>query len=152
MLIRLVFFLALIVSGAVRAADPLPPEQVFRFNARVIDAATIEATWQVRRDYYLYRDKFKFSSPDASLATPVLPKGEMKDDEAFGRVEVYRDELAVRVPGQCSDQCGWRDPSASAISGLLGWRYLLPAAKAQHHAEYDRRAAGWRCQCCQRCA
>ncbi|MBK6638152.1 MAG: protein-disulfide reductase DsbD [Rhodocyclaceae bacterium] len=98
MLIRLVFFLALIVSGAVRAADPLPPEQVFRFNARVIDAATIEATWQVRRDYYLYRDKFKFSSPDASLATPVLPKGEMKDDEAFGRVEVYRDELAVRVP------------------------------------------------------
>jgi thiol:disulfide interchange protein DsbD len=91
-------------AGAVGppASRLLPAEQAFRFSARALDPQTIEARFTVADGYYLYRDKLKFSAaPHLGLATPVLPKGELKQDEFFGRVETYRGVLLVRlaVPG-----------------------------------------------------
>ena len=76
----------------------LPPEQAFRFSARALDAATLEARFDVADGYYLYRDKLRFTSePVASL--PVdLPRGQRKHDEFFGDVETYRGAVTVRLP------------------------------------------------------
>src|SRR6185312_11293605 len=48
----------------------------------------------------MYRDKFRFSAQPATVALgkPEFPAGKIKEDEFFGKVETYRDEVVVRVP------------------------------------------------------
>ena len=100
MLRRLILILLCLTAGAVRAAQPLPPEQAFRFSARAIDANTIEAHWDIAKGYYLYRNKFQFSVQPATikLGAPKIPAGKIHDDENFGKVETYRDEVSILIP------------------------------------------------------
>ncbi len=79
-------------------ADPIDPEKAFRFSARALDANTLEARWDITRDYYLYRHKIAFAADGLKLGEPALPKGEEKDDDFFGRIEAYRGTLIVRIP------------------------------------------------------
>jgi len=79
----------------------LPPERAFVFSAEVVDADTIVARWTIADGYYLYRNKFSFRFPDAPevvVGQPVFPSGKFKDDEYFGRMEVYYHEVAVTLP------------------------------------------------------
>jgi thiol:disulfide interchange protein DsbD len=98
MLIRLFAFCWLILAGLVQAAEPLDPEQAYKFSARALDEKTIEARWDITPDYYLYREKIAFRADGAKLGTPELPKGKEKDDEFFGKVETYRGQLIIRIP------------------------------------------------------
>jgi thiol:disulfide interchange protein DsbD len=97
-MIRLLFLFLFALTGMARAEEPLPPEQAFRFSARVVDAKTIEARWQITDQYYMYRDKFKFALEGGTLGAPKLPPGKMKEDENFGNVEVYRKEVKILLP------------------------------------------------------
>ncbi len=84
-----------------QAAEPLDPEQAFRFSARALDDKTVEARWTITPEYYLYKEKIEFAVAPASvkLGTPELPKGKEKDDEFFGKVHVYRgNEAVARIP------------------------------------------------------
>ena len=77
----------------------LPAEQAFPFAARAIDARTIEVRFAVAPGYYLYRDKLRFSAtPAPGVGKPLFPAGEVKDDRFFGRVEVFRGDVLVRLP------------------------------------------------------
>jgi len=70
----------------------LQPDEAFRFSTEVLDRNTVIARWRIANTYYMYRDKFKFTLPEASgmqLDTVVLPPGKIKTDPYFGRVEVY---------------------------------------------------------------
>jgi len=81
-------------------AKLLPPEQAFRFSARVLDSNTIEGRYDVVDGYYLYRDKLHFmlqSAPPA-LGDAELPAGKRKHDEFFGDVEIYRGAVTVKLP------------------------------------------------------
>ena len=100
MLRRLILILLCLTAGAVRAEQPLPPEQAFRFSARAIDANTIEAHWDIAKGYYLYRNKFQFSVQPATikLGAPKIPAGKIHEDENFGKVETYRDEVSILIP------------------------------------------------------
>ena len=98
MLIRFLFLLLFALAGPARAEEPLAPEEAYRFSARVIDAKTIEARWQIADQYYMYSDKFKFTLEGGTLGTPQLPPGKMKEDDAFGKVEVYRKEVKILLP------------------------------------------------------
>ena len=97
---------ASLCSAATARAAFLEPEQAFQFSAQVLDAKTIEVKYGIADGYYLYRERFKFAldpatSGGATLGEPVLPKGEIKFDETFGKnVEHYRHEVAVRIPVQ----------------------------------------------------
>ena len=104
---RVLFALAIFISLCSTASARttfLEPEQAFPFSARVVDAKTIEVKYGIADGYYLYRERFKFAldpatSGGATLGEPVLPKGEIKFDETFGKnVEHYRHEVAVRLP------------------------------------------------------
>ena len=73
MLIRLLalFWLAIsTMAGLVQAAEPLDPEKAYKFSARALDEKTIEARWDITRDYYMYREKIAFRADEAQLGTP----------------------------------------------------------------------------------
>ncbi len=85
-------------------SDPdelLPPEQAFQFFAVVKDPSTIHVSWEIAKEYYLYREKFKLElvgSNDNKLGAFEIPHGTPKEDEAFGRVEVFHNELSFDIP------------------------------------------------------
>lgn len=76
----------------------LPPDQAFRLSARVVDASTVEARFDVADGYYLYRDKLRFTMEPVAARSPTLPGGIRKHDEFFGDVETYRGTLVVQLP------------------------------------------------------
>ncbi len=93
---------AAVPSDASLAADDdfLPPEQAFRPHL-TLEGQTLVVRWEIAPGYYLYRDKVGITALNATgviLSPPALPPGELKEDETFGKVEVYHHELLVRVP------------------------------------------------------
>jgi thiol:disulfide interchange protein DsbD len=98
--IRLLLPLLALLAIPAFAEEPLDPEQAYRYSVRTIDANTVEARWDIADDYYMYREKFKFSAEPATvkLGTPDFPAGKVKDDEFFGKVETYRGTIAIRIP------------------------------------------------------
>ena len=98
---RLLHLLLLLLTiGAVQAAELIPPLLAFKPTARALDAQTAEVRFEIAKGYYLYRDNFRFAAEPSNiqLGKPELPKGKQKDDDTFGRVEVFYDEIAIRVP------------------------------------------------------
>ena len=94
------FFWLLILSFAIHAQAALPPGMVFRPQALAIDGQTVDIAFQINEGYYLYRDKFQFSieAENAQLGAPIFPQGRMVDDENFGKVEVYHQQVVIRLP------------------------------------------------------
>src|SRR5574340_329163 len=80
------------------AEDFLDPEVAFKFSARALDAETLEARWQIADGYYMYRNKFKFEVDGTPLDAPKLPAGKVKEDENFGKVEIYRKDVRIVLP------------------------------------------------------
>ncbi len=91
-------------SGGASAAQEefLPPDQAFRFSAQVGTGGEIIAHWDIAPGYYLYRERFNFAVEDSDigLGKVTLPPGDMKNDEFFGRMEVYHHNVEARVPLQ----------------------------------------------------
>ena len=80
----------------------LEPDQAFRLSATPLGPDAVRFTWAIEEGYYLYRDKFSFSSLEAGLSVDFsavqIPHGEVKQDESFGKVEVNTGQIAVDVP------------------------------------------------------
>ena len=72
----------------------LEPDVAFKLTTDVKDANNIVANWQIADKHYLYRDKFKFKlieGDSVQLGEAVLPPGETKNDEFFGKIQVFHD-------------------------------------------------------------
>lgn len=97
---RFLLALVLLFSGFAHADDDLlEPEKAFRYNAKLVEPGQIEAQFQIADGYYLYRDKIKFTVDNSvKLGEAAFPKGKIKQDEYFGKVETYRGDLRIRVP------------------------------------------------------
>ena len=83
-----------IVAGSLPAADAdnlLPVEQAFKVEAKAVDRGSVRFDFKIADDYYLYRERVKVKSNDASVTLGALdmPDGEKKHDEFLGDVEVY---------------------------------------------------------------
>ncbi len=79
----------------------LPVEEAFKLNVMVQDASSLLVIWQIAQGYYLYRDKMRFSLRDNGVALGMakFPAGEIEEDEYFGRVEIYtQDLLKITLP------------------------------------------------------
>ena len=80
----------------------LEPEKAFRFSARAVEGG-VEVRFQIADGYYLYRDKFRFAAegnPAVKLGAPQFPPGIPHQDEFFGESQIYRKQVAVRIPAQ----------------------------------------------------
>lgn len=78
----------------------LEVSQAFQHSARAGDGNQIIASWKVSKDYYLYKNKFRFSTdtPGVILGDPVYPKAKIKNDEFFGKLEVYSKDITIKIP------------------------------------------------------
>ncbi len=79
----------------------LPPDQAFEFFASVKDEHTVHVNWHIADGYYLYREKIQFELMNADgvkLGSYDVPRGEPKQDEAFGLVETFHNELDFDLP------------------------------------------------------
>ena len=107
MLNRLILsFFALLLTQPVSAFlsdnDLLPADEAFNPSIKLVEPGILEATWKIAEGYYLYRDKFKFSTdtPGITLQEAELPRGKIKQDEFFGQIETLRHEVTARIPYQ----------------------------------------------------
>lgn len=78
----------------------LPPDQAFRFDALADGSDRVRLNWEIAEGYYLYRARIKVATRagNVQLGTPQMPAGQVKNDEYFGRQEVYHHELIATVP------------------------------------------------------
>ncbi len=78
----------------------LDPEQAFVLSITASDPYTLVARWNIADGYYLYKDKLRLSLPENSashIAAIDLPAGTYKEDEFFGRQEVYYQQAVATV-------------------------------------------------------
>jgi len=87
-------------AHAIAEDSLLDPQEAFKYSARVLDAQSIEARFQVAKDYHLYRDKVKFevTTKGVELGSVQLPPGKAEEDAIFGRTVVYRDDVRIKLP------------------------------------------------------
>ncbi len=85
----------------------LQPDQAFGFFASVKDDHTVHVNWQIAEGYYLYREKVQLELVNAdgvTLGNYDIPRGAPKQDEAFGQVEIFHNELGFDLPLNRSNQ------------------------------------------------
>lgn len=80
----------------------LPVDEAFTWDFEQKGQSVI-IRWHIVDGYYLYRERFNFTLVEApsniKLGKPVFEnEGKMKDDPAFGMVEVYYKTIAVKLP------------------------------------------------------
>lgn len=100
---RLILLLILVfVAAAGMAADGdiLPPDQAFRLSLQEAGDGRTVLSWQIADGYYLYRDKYRFSSktPGVVIGAAQIPAGKKKHDDYFGEVEIHRGDIRVELP------------------------------------------------------
>ncbi|MGD8932074.1 MAG: protein-disulfide reductase DsbD [Chromatiales bacterium] len=82
--------------------DLLMPDQAFQIKGRTDGPEQLVVEWRIADGYYMYRDKIRFEtdSPGIKLGYAVLPEPEIKHDEFFGDVPIYRNQVSARIPIQ----------------------------------------------------
>jgi thioredoxin:protein disulfide reductase len=76
----------------------LEDTDAFKMSAEVIDAQTVVLNFTVAEGYYLYKDKFKFTTdPVVSNIEPEFPAAQRKVDAQFGETSIYRQQLRLPV-------------------------------------------------------
>src|SRR6266849_2603774 len=85
---------------AAGADELLEPDKAFRFSAQALDAATVEVRYAIADGYYLYPERFRFAAEPATvrLGEPRFSKGQIHEDKFFGKQEIYRKEVRIRLP------------------------------------------------------
>ena len=81
-------------------ADFLPVDEAFQPLLTALDGNTVEVSIRVAPGYYLYKDKISATtkSDRVQFGRLELPAGELKNDEWFGEMEVYHNDVFGRLP------------------------------------------------------
>lgn len=87
-------------SYAINPDELLRIDDAFKISADAVSPNEVRVTWDIAEGYFLYRHRFNFKSedPNVALGEPLIPQGEPKNDEFFGDVETYRQQVTVTVP------------------------------------------------------
>jgi thiol:disulfide interchange protein DsbD len=94
-----ILILLTLVSGATRGADEdfLLPDQAFRISGEAAGRHKVLVSWDIADGYYMYQSKFRFRSETAGIETgnPKPPAAEVKHDDFFGDVAIYRKRVSI---------------------------------------------------------
>ena len=81
-----------------KAPKFLPVEQAFKATEILfIDEKTVKVKFFIAENYYLYKSKFKIQSSPPINSTLTFPEGQIKEDEYFGKQEVYYHSVSLMV-------------------------------------------------------
>jgi thioredoxin:protein disulfide reductase len=77
----------------------LEPEVAFQIETAIASGSEIKVAWQIASGYYLYQEKMKFAIEGEGVAISAveLPQGKQKQDDSFGEVHVYYDQVSASV-------------------------------------------------------
>jgi thioredoxin:protein disulfide reductase len=80
--------------------EVLPADQVFQVEGKAAGPHHLEVLFRIADGTYLYRHRLKFEiqPPEIQPGDFQLPAGRPKEDPVFGRIEIYRQSLQVRIP------------------------------------------------------
>lgn len=133
------------VAGTAFAAVPPAPLSVDAAFATVasLEPGKIVVAFDVLPGHYLYRDRFEVQANGQVIAAISLPKGKIKTDPNFGRVEVYEQpftlsaatkltadtELKLVFQG-CSEVAGVCYPPTTRMFALVAGAKAVPAKGA----------------------
>ena len=92
-------FCGAIFASAISFEEPLDPAVAFQPTVSAGGGAVV-VNYRIAEDYYLYRGRFQFSADGAILDDAAFPPGEAKEDDFFGKVEIYRDFVSIAVPAK----------------------------------------------------
>ncbi len=100
MTLRSLILLFAFLCSLAHAEEFLDPAVAFKPSVKALDGQTLEVSFAIAKGYYLYRNAFRVAvdGESATLGALQIPKGKEKDDENFGKVEVYYKAVAIRVP------------------------------------------------------
>ena len=78
----------------------LDPDEAFQLSFDSAGEGRLVARFLIAKGYYLYRDKMGYAQVDGSakLGPYTLPPGLARQDDYFGNVEIYEDEVNVLLP------------------------------------------------------
>ena len=98
-ILLLVASLFVYAPAAYADQEPLPPDQVYKLTATAAPGA-ITVHWDILKGYYLYKDKFRFTShiTGIKLGAAQFPAGETKTDPFFGKQEIYHQGVTATLP------------------------------------------------------
>ncbi|MDX1606224.1 MAG: protein-disulfide reductase DsbD [Candidatus Competibacterales bacterium] len=96
----LLLLILAVPAAALQPEDLLRAEQAFALSVQAAGPEQVVAEWDIAEGYYLYRDRFGFSSgtPGVRVGEPRFPAGKLKNDEFFGEMVVYYDRVRVVLP------------------------------------------------------
>ena len=99
-LLSLLLLFVIVQLSGLAQAEPLLPDEAFKFKAEVVAPNKVKATWDIADGYYLYRERFNFETDTngVKLASPTYPQSETKEDPAFGKMEIYHKQVVVEIP------------------------------------------------------
>ena len=86
--------------GGSEEPEFLSPDEAFKLQVVPAPDGALLARFSVAKEYYLYRDKIKFSVIEPAGVTVAgldLPPADEKDDPNFGKMFVYHQDFEVRV-------------------------------------------------------
>ena len=80
----------------------LAPDKAFMLSTKKGKNQNLIAHWMIADGYYMYRNKFKFKLKSAAegvtLGKVELPPGDIKNDEYFGRIQVFHKVVTTTIP------------------------------------------------------
>ena len=102
LIILLLLPITVIAASPFGGSDqPLHPDKAFALATRTVDANTLEASWNIADDYYMYRRSFKFEVLDKNitLSKPIIPAGIIKYDKIFNeKLKIHKKRVVIKLP------------------------------------------------------
>lgn len=105
---KLLYFLyltlLLFISGsaiALTTQEPLPVDQAFVLSTKLFGQDTVILNWKMAPGHYLYRDRFHVNilkPANAEIGHIIFPAGQPKEDQIFGKYQVYANVLGLPIP------------------------------------------------------
>ncbi|HDK37994.1 MAG TPA: thiol:disulfide interchange protein, partial [Thiolapillus brandeum] len=96
---RLILLFLYLSTAVIAEEELLKPDQAYAISGE-ISGNEIKVRWSIADGYYLYRNKFRFKTAtrNVSLGSPDLPPGKIKKDPFFGDIEIYRNQVEIKLP------------------------------------------------------
>jgi len=113
----------------------LPPDQAFKVEVFAEAADRLRVDFLVTPGYYLYQHRLNFKidaaadPPPATLGTPDIPAGEWKEDEFFGRQQVYHESVSVTLPVSRAPGAALELPLVVGLQGCADKGLCYPPEK-----------------------